>query len=128
MAGTGEPCAKKNKSEADIPKLPERKIKLLREAMNLLEERHNYSFNLLKITKSNADMSVPFSKCFLQIERSSDFHQLENSKLYSFGSVFVKGFYILKQYLEDPGNVREDKEVRIALQRLTTTLLMIEGL
>ena len=137
MAGTGVerdgPPTKMVKLEADalvIPKLLKEKLRLLREAMLALDNDVSFCFNLLKITKSNAEMSVPFKNCFVKIERSSGDNQPEAERtiVYNFAGVFMKGVNILKLYLEDPEKVQEDKEVRIALQRLTQTILRIEGL
>ena len=113
--------------EAVIPKLPKRKIALLREALLGLENNIDFSFNLLKIIKSNAEMCVPFTNSFLKTERSADKEPSESTRVYSFASVFVKGVDMLKLYLEDPEKVPEDEETRIALQRLTQTILKIEG-
>ena len=113
--------------EAVIPKLPKKKIALLREALLGLENDIQLSFNLLKITNSNAEMCVPFKNSFLKIERSADIDPPETTRVYSFASVFKKGVNILKLYLEDQENAPEDKETRIALQRLAQTILKIEG-
>ena len=113
--------------EIVIPKLPTNKIALLREALLGLENNIDFSLNLLKIIKSNAEMCVPFKNSFLKTERSADKEPSESTRVYSFASLFVKGVDILKLYLEDPENVPEDEETRIALQRLAHTILKIEG-
>ena len=113
--------------EVVIPKFTERKKELLREALLGLENNIDFSFNLLKIIKSNAEMCVPFKNSFLKTERSADKEPSESTRVYSFASVFVKGVDILKLYLEDPEKVPEDEETRIALQRLAQTILKIEG-
>ena len=116
-----EPCA------VVIPKLPEKKIALLRQALRVLEDDIRTGFNLLKITNSNAEMCVPFKNSFLKLERSADLDPPEARRVYNFAGVFIKGVNILRLYLEDPENVPESKESRIALRRLAQTISKIEG-
>ena len=75
-------------------------------------------------------MCASFKESFVKIERSSDQNQpeAERTNIYYFAVVFMKGVDILQSYLEDPEKVPEDKEMRIALKRLTDTILNIEGL
>ena len=123
---SGEPAPKKVKRE-DIPVLPSEKKELLKDALNGLENNILFSFNLLKITKSNAEMCVSFNDSFLKVERSAEQSHPEGTKVFNFAGVFVKGITILKLYLEDPENVPQDKESKLALQRLIQTILKIEG-
>ena len=132
MAETDFPPAKKAKFVAGgfvIPKLPNEKLSLLRKAMEALDDNIVFCFNLLKMTNNNAEMCAPFRNCFVKIERSSDASQptAERRIVYNFAGVFEKGFNILKLYLENPAKVPENKEVRLALFRLTQTLQRIEG-
>ena len=130
MAGIGDdiPPNKKVKSApCEVPKLPKEKTALLRDALLALENDIDFSFNLLKITNSNAEMCVPFPRCFLKVERSVDLEPEETITVYNFTGVFRKGINILKLYLEDTDKVPEDKEARTALKRLAQTVLNIEG-
>ena len=119
---SGEPAPKKLKRE-DIPELPSSKIDLLKTALYGLENDVEFGFDLLKITKSNADTCAPFSSSFVKFEKGSG----RNNMYYSFLGVFLKGRQVLNSYLEDPKTVPEDKEFKIALQRLFQTISNIEG-
>ena len=114
----------------EMPNLPDVKKILLDRALQALDDDVLFGFNLLKITNSNAEMCVPFKNSFVKIERSSDPDpkQLITQRkiVYNFAGVFEKGVEILRLYLKDPKNP-EDKEVRLALLRLTSTILKIEG-
>ena len=126
----GDVPAKKIKRDLLLPKLPDDEVNSLRESLQALDDNVLFSFKLLKIIKSNAEMCAPFKKCFLKIERSSDKNQpvAERKIVYNFAGVFEKGVNMLNLYLEDPEKVPEDKELRVALLRLANTILKIEGL
>ena len=131
MAGAGEelrgeePHSKKLKLP-DALVFPEKTIELLRGSLLALD-KVPYCFNLIKITKSNAEDSVPFSKSFVQIERSSDKNQAERRTVYDFACVFKRGSEALNVFLNDPNKIPAEKDVRIALQRLVQTTLRIDG-
>ena len=133
-SGTGDVSpAKKIKCGAGaivIPQLPKEKIRLLREAILALDDSVLFGYSLIKIIKSNAEMCCPFQKSFVKFERSCDKNQPEPERkiVYNFAGVFEKGVNILNQHLEDPGKVPEVKEMRLALLRLTRTILTIDGL
>ena len=118
--------SKKPKLEADALIFPEETIRLLRESLLALD-KVPYCFNLIKITKSNAEECVPFSKCFVQIERSSDKSQADRRTVYDFAGVFMKGVEVLNVFLNDSNKIPAEKAVRIALQRLLQTTSRIEG-
>ena len=122
--------AKKIKRDLMLPKLPDDEVNSLRESLQALDDNILFSFKLLKIIKSNAEMCAPFKKCFIKIERSSDKNQpvAERKFVYNFAGVFEKGFNMLNTYLEDPEKVPEDRQLRVALLRLVNTILKIEGL
>ena len=114
---------------AEIPELPAEKKMLLREAMVVLDDDVAFGFNLLKIIKSNVETCASFSDCFLKFERSVEEPGPADEKdVYNFAGVLVKGLNVLNLYLEDPAKIPEDKAERLALQRLTQTILRSEGL
>ena len=114
------------KAKCELPELPSEKKQMLYEAMHGLENNINFVFTQLKVIYSNVNKSELFTRTFLDIEKS--YKQPGLREVDSFASVFEKGINVLKRYLEDPENVPEDHEKKVALVRLIQTIFSCEGL
>ena len=113
-------------AKRELQELPSDKKQMLHEAVHGLENNINFAFTQLKVIYSNVNKSELFTRTFLDIEKS--YKQPGLREVDSFASVFEKGINVLKRYLEDPENVPEDHEKKVALVRLMHTILSCEGL
>ena len=126
MAGQDDSPSRK-KIKYSLPEIGSDKRNALKVAFDALKCSRSYSFCLLKIERSNADLSKCFSQAFCLTKRSCESDVTDTQKIYPFIDIFQRGMKVLQSYIDDQNFVPDIATDRVALQKILSVLQNIGG-